>query len=37
LSEAPDADGHAHDEVTGDEKAALERIIKERGAATPGK
>lgn len=35
LAEPPDA--HRHDEVTREEKAALERIIRERGAATPGR
>jgi hypothetical protein len=37
LSEAPDSPSHAHDEITGDEKADLERIIRERGAATPAR
>jgi hypothetical protein len=37
LSEAPDSPGHAHDEIMGDEKADLDRIIQERGAPTPGK
>jgi hypothetical protein len=36
LSVPPDAPEHAHDEITGDEKADLERIIRERGAKTPG-
>lgn len=36
LSEPPDAPGHAHDEITGEEKADLQRIIRDRGAATPG-
>ena len=35
-AEPPGTADHAHDEVTGDEKAALDRIIRERGAATPG-
>ncbi len=37
LSAPPDAPGHAHDEIMGDEKADLERIIRERGAASPGR
>jgi len=37
LSAAPDAPEHAHDEITGDEKADLERIIRERGTKTPDK
>lgn len=39
LSEVPGAppDEHAHDEITGEEKAALERLIRERGAASPGR
>lgn len=28
---------HAHDEIAPDEKADLERIIRERGPATPGR
>lgn len=28
--------GHGHGEITPDEKADLERIIRERGAAAPG-
>ena len=38
LSEAP-PDGHDHGpgEITPDEKADLERIIRERGAASPGR
>jgi hypothetical protein len=37
LSEAPpDAHDHDHGEITPDEKADLERILRERGAATPG-
>ncbi len=36
LSEPPDAPDRAHDEITGEEKADLERIIRDRGAATPG-
>ncbi|MCC6766008.1 MAG: hypothetical protein IT293_15230 [Deltaproteobacteria bacterium] len=41
LSEAPGGpragqpDEHGHDEITGDEKAELERLIRERGAASP--
>jgi hypothetical protein len=38
LSQDP-PDGHEpasdHDEITGDEKADLQRIIRERGGATP--
>lgn len=38
LSEAPDAHEHDdHEDATGEDKAALERIIRERGAASPGK
>jgi hypothetical protein len=33
IEHAPDAP--AHDEIAPDEKADLERIIRERGAATP--
>lgn len=38
LSEPPDAHDHDddHEDVTGDEKAALERIIREGGAPSPG-
>jgi len=36
LSEAPGAP-HEHDEITGDEKEDLQRIIQERGGATPGR
>jgi hypothetical protein len=35
LKEPPDAP--AHDEIAPDEKADLERIIRERGAASPAK
>lgn len=35
LSAPPGADEHGHDEITGEEKADLERIIRERGAASP--
>jgi uncharacterized membrane-anchored protein len=34
IAEPPD--GHAHDEITHEEKADLERILREQGAATPG-
>jgi hypothetical protein len=36
---APDTHGHGddHEDVTGDEKAALERIIREGGAPKPDK
>lgn len=36
---APDTHDHAgdHEDVTGDEKAALERIIREGGAGKPAK
>ena len=37
LSEAPDARDGAHEDVTGEEKAALDRIIREGGAPTPGR
>jgi len=37
LSAEPGSAEHAHDEITGEEKADLERIIQERGAPTPGK
>jgi len=37
LSEAPPGTDHAGDEIMGDEKADLERIIQERGAPTPRK
>ncbi len=39
LSAPPDAHDHdaGHEDVTGDEKAALERIIREGGAPSPGK
>lgn len=37
LSEPPDAGDHDHDEIRGDEKADLERIIRDRGAASPGR
>ena len=37
LSEAPGSPEHAHDEITGEEKADLERIIRNRGAASPGR
>lgn len=30
-------DEHGHDEIAPDEKADLQRIIRERGAATPGR
>jgi hypothetical protein len=33
LSEAPD--GHPQEEITGDEKADLQRVIQERSQATP--
>ncbi|MCC6849090.1 MAG: hypothetical protein IT294_11375 [Deltaproteobacteria bacterium] len=39
LSEAPGGprEESGHDEVTGEEKAALERVLRERGAASPGR
>jgi hypothetical protein len=37
LSEAPDSPGHTHDEITGDEKADLQRIIRDGGAPSPGR
>ena len=39
LSNPPAAhvDGDEHEDVTGDEKAALERIIREGGAPSPGR
>ncbi len=38
LSEAPGAETHdeGHGEITDDEKGDLERILRERGATTPG-
>jgi hypothetical protein len=36
LSEPPDTADHDHDEITGEEKADLDRIIRNRGAASPG-
>jgi hypothetical protein len=33
---AEPSDARDHDEITGDEKEDLQRIIQERGAATPG-
>jgi hypothetical protein len=37
LSESPpDGHDHGHGEITAEEKADLERIIRERGAASPG-
>ena len=37
LTESPDSHDHAddHEDVTGDEKAALERIIREGGVPKP--
>jgi hypothetical protein len=37
LSEVPEAGDHDHDEISGEEKADLERIIRDRGAASPGR
>ena len=37
LSKAPDAHDGEHDEITGDEKEDLQRIIQERSGATPGR
>jgi hypothetical protein len=37
LSESPPGTDHAGDEITGDEKADLDRIIQERGAPSPRK
>ena len=36
IAEPPDARDHDQGEITGDEKEDLQRIIRERGAASPG-